>query len=243
MRLATMSQLCSTESNTVGSGHQWMVVPCRSVLADHRHGGVGNAAGVGLPVDAAALVHLGDEPLAERVDHRRADAVQPARDLVAAAAELAARVQLGEHQLEPGLLLGGVHVDRDAAAVVDHRHRVVAVQGHDDGVALPRESLVDGVVDDLADEVVQTARVGRADVHPGALAHRLEPLERGELGRGVGVLRSLATRCGARASGTRLRCRLPRSSAAGALVDQGDSRGAFAGGRSGVAACPRQRRI
>jgi hypothetical protein len=36
----------------------------------------------------------------QRVDHRGADAVQAAGDLVAAAAELAARVQLGEHELD-----------------------------------------------------------------------------------------------------------------------------------------------
>ena len=37
--------------------------------------------------------------------------------------------------------------------------------------------LVDRVVDDLPDEVVQAAGVGRADVHARALADRLEPLE------------------------------------------------------------------
>ena len=45
---------------------------------------------------------------------------------------------------------------------------VVGVAGH---------RLVDRVVDDLPDEVVQAARVGRADVHARPAADRLEALE------------------------------------------------------------------
>ncbi len=42
----------------------------------------------------------------------------------------------------------------------------------------PTQGLVDGVVDHLIDHVVQAgAVIGVADIHPGAFAHRLEPLE------------------------------------------------------------------
>ena len=47
----------------------------------------------------------------------------------------------------------------------------------DDLGAEAGERLVDGVVDDLVDEVVQAQHAGRADVHAGALADRLEALE------------------------------------------------------------------
>ena len=47
------------------------------------------------------------------------------------------------------------------------------------GVAGDR--LVHGVVHDLVDEVVQAAGAGGADVHAGALADRLEPLEDGDV--------------------------------------------------------------
>ena len=57
-------------------------------------------------------------------------------------------------------------------------------------VAVAGERLVDGVVDDLVDEVVQTARAGRADVHAGALANRFESLEHLDLVRAVRVVRS-----------------------------------------------------
>ncbi len=113
----------------------------------------------------------------EGVDDGRADAVQTARDRVPATAELSTGVQDGEDDLDGRLALGAVHVDRDAATVVDHAHGAVAEDRHLDGVAVAGEGLVDGVVDDLLHEVVQAALTGGADVHARALADRLETFE------------------------------------------------------------------
>ena len=66
-------------------------------LADDLDVGQRDAALELLAVDLAVAAHLGDEPLGERVDDRDADAVQAAGDLVAVAAELAAGVQLRQH--------------------------------------------------------------------------------------------------------------------------------------------------
>ena len=124
--------------------------------------------------------------LGERVDDRHADAVQAAGDLVAAAlAELAAGVQHGEHDLDGRLALLLHHRDRDAAAVVGDRDGVVRVDRDRDLAAEAGQRLVDGVVDDLVDEVVQAHHAGRADVHAGALADRLEALEDGDVLRVV----------------------------------------------------------
>ena len=61
----------------------------------------------------AVAVDLDDEPLRQRVDDRDAHAVEAAGDLVAAAAELAAGVQHGEHDLGRALaLLRAVDVGR-----------------------------------------------------------------------------------------------------------------------------------
>ena len=103
--------------------------------------------------------------------------MQATGHLVAAAAELAAGVQLGEHELDRGLALGRVDVGGDAAAVVGDPHAAVGQQRDVDGVGVAGERLVDRVVDDLPDEVVQAALTGRADVHARALADRLETLE------------------------------------------------------------------
>ena len=128
------------------------------------------------------------EALRERVDHRDAHPVQAAGDLVAAAlAELAAGVQNSEHDLGGRLLLLGVLVDGDPAAVVGHGDRVIRMNRQPNLVAVAGERLVDRVVDDLVDEVVEAARAGGADVHARALAHRVESAENGDLRRRVSV--------------------------------------------------------
>ena len=50
-----------------------------------------------------------------------------------------------------------------------------------DVIAVTREGLVDGVVDDLPHAVHEAALVGRADVHARPFADGLEALEDGEM--------------------------------------------------------------
>ena len=128
-------------------------------------------------VDLAAAADLGLHPLRDRVHALGADAVEAARDLVGALAELAARVEVREHELEGRDLVDRVGVDRDAAAVVLDRARAVQVDRDLDRRREARERLVHGVVDDLEDAVVQAALIRVADVHVRALAHPLQALE------------------------------------------------------------------
>ncbi len=120
------------------------------------------------------------QPAGERVHHRDADAVQAAGDLVGVGIELAAGVQFRHHDLGRRALVLVVLLDagRDAAAVVQHRDRVVGVDGDQDLVAEFRERLVHRVVHHLEHHVVQAGAVGGvADVHARALAHRLQALQ------------------------------------------------------------------
>lgn len=136
------------------------------------------APSVGLDLDgdlARQGVHDGD-----------ADAVQTTGDRVAAAAELAARVQDRQHDLEGRLPFGGNDAHGDAAAVVHDAHAAVGEDRDVDRVRVAGQRLVDGVVDDLVHEVVQSALAGRADVHTGSLANRVQTLEDGD---GAGVVR------------------------------------------------------
>src|SRR4029079_14426271 len=89
-----------------------------------------------LVIDLAAAAALELEPGAERVDRRDTDAVQAAGDLVARAAELAAGVEHGHHDLGGGAALLRHDVDRDAAAVVLDGDRVVEVDHDLDPVAV-----------------------------------------------------------------------------------------------------------
>ena len=138
-----------------------------------------------LPLRAVAL-HGRDELLRQRVDDARADAVEAAGGLVAVVFELPAGVEHGEDRLERDLLRLRMLVDRDAPAVVlDGQRRAVGVQRDADvrGVAVHR--LVDGIVENLPDEMVQPRRADAADIHPGTFPDGLESLENGDVFRRV----------------------------------------------------------
>ncbi len=149
----------------------------RARLAEHLELGRGGAAReVHVVLFPVALdPHL--ELLGKRVHDGHADAVQTAGDLVAVLVELSAGVEHGHRELDARDLLRRVNVDRNAASVVVDGHRVVGVNRDVDLVGVSGQRLVDGVVDDLVNEVVQPARGGRSDVHAGAFANGLEPLE------------------------------------------------------------------
>ena len=128
-------------------------------------------------VGLATAIDLHVEAGRQGVHDGGADAVEAARGRVGAAAELTAGVELGVDNLDARQPLSGHDVDRDASAVVGDGGGVVGVQAHVDRVAVAFQGLVDRVVDDLPEAVHETPVVGGADVHAGALAHGLEPLE------------------------------------------------------------------
>jgi hypothetical protein len=154
--------------------------------ADHGAGAVGRAhhaqfAGllalaVGLAVRLAVAEDFHQQLLGQRIDDRDADAVQTAGDLVAVLVELPARVQLGHDHFERRRA-ALVHVDRDAAAVVAHRQRAVLVHADVYAVGLTGQRLVDGVVDHLPDQVVQSLGTGVADVHGRTPAHGVQSFQ------------------------------------------------------------------
>ena len=107
----------------------------------------------------AVAVNLDLDPCRERVDHRDTHPVEAAGHLVPIAAELAAGVQDGEHNLGSGeVFVLGVLSDRDAAAIVANLNAAVGKNRDVDTAAVAGHCLVDGVVDDFPDEVVQTRR-------------------------------------------------------------------------------------
>ena len=196
----------------VASGKKVMVVPVLLGidLADdvERLGGL--AALEADVVDLAVAHDVGVEPIGEGVDALRADAVEAAGIFVGALAELAAGVEIGEHEFDGGHAEFRVHVHRDAAAVVGDGNRAIDVDGDLDAGAIAGEVFVDRVVQNLENAVVETALVGVADIHAGALADGLETFEfvdlcgivlllGGDLGLGLlGLVRSLGHRAGQR---------------------------------------------
>ena len=116
----------------LGVGHERHRGAGRSVLAELLlllERADGHAALEALVPVVAVAIDVELEPLRQGVDDRDADAVQAAGDLVAGAAELAAGVQHGEHDLGGRLVVLLHDPDGDAAAVVDHGDGVVGVDG------------------------------------------------------------------------------------------------------------------
>ena len=137
--------------------------------------------------DLAALKALGAvlrtvvvvdfKPLGQRIDDRCADAVQTARNLIAAAAELTARVQQRIDDLKRRNPLRRVNAARNAATVVLDRNTAVGMDFDRDFVAHTGERFVNRVVHNLVNKMVKSLFRSRADVHTGTLADCLQSLK------------------------------------------------------------------
>ena len=101
------------------------------------------------PIAAHLHIHGGGEC----IDDGDADTVEAARYLVAVAAELAARMKHGQHDLD-GRHAALVHIDGDTAPVVGDGDAVVLMNDNLDIIAVARKRLIDGVVDDLIDKMM-----------------------------------------------------------------------------------------
>ena len=106
--------------------------------------------------------------------------------------EFSAGVKNGHDHFGSGLFFRGVHVHRDAATVVNDCDAVVVVNDDVDFVAVAGHGFVDRVIHHFPNEVVQTLLGGRANVHCGALAHRLEVAQNFDGGGVVPMARGFA---------------------------------------------------
>ena len=151
---------------------------------------VGLSPGKLLFILKAVPAHPDDEPLGQGVDDGSAHAVQAAGHLVAGilAAELAAGVEHGVDDGDGGNAHFGLDVHRDAAAVVADFNDVALLDGDLDVGAVSGQSLVDGVIHDLIDQMMQAPGAGGTDIHARALAHRLQTLQDLDLGAAVLVI-------------------------------------------------------
>ena len=186
------------EKRHLGAGQRLALVGLGRLARDFQRR-LGDAVPEANQVLAARTPDAQLQPFGQRVDHGNADPVQAARNLVGILVEFTARVELGHDDLGRRDFLLGVQIGRNAAAVIAHRDRAVAVEDHVDPVAIAGERLVDGVVHHLVDHVVEAgAVVGIADVHARALAHGIEPAQ--DLDR-IGVIGFLGDFCGGRGLG------------------------------------------
>ncbi len=104
--------------------------------------------------------------------------MQAARYLVVGGVELAAGVQHSENDLDSWhfFAVDDLVVHRDAAAVIDDGNGVVDVDGDIDASRMSAECFIDGVIDDLVNQVVKAHFAGRTDVHGRASTERPQAL-------------------------------------------------------------------
>ena len=126
------------------------------------------------------------EEFRKRVHALRADAVEPAGNLIRAFLEFPARVKIRQHELQRRNFFLRVNRNGNAAAVVLDGDGAVPVNRDFDFAAEARERLVDGIVDDFVNAVVKPRFVRVADVHARAFPHGLQPFQALDVGRVVG---------------------------------------------------------
>ena len=66
---------------------------------------------------------------------------------------------------------------REAAAVILHLYRAIVLDGDDDIRAVAGQRLVHGVVHNFIYAMMQSAVIGRADIHAGTLSDGLQSLQ------------------------------------------------------------------
>ena len=153
-------------------------------------------------IELLAARDLDLHALGESVGDRDADAMQTARSLVDLGVEFAAGVQRAHDHFERRFFREfRVRIDRNAAAVVVDGDKAVGRHLDFDPVGVAGERLVHGVVDHLGEQVMQRLLVGAADIHAGAAAHRLEPLQHFDMLGGVAGVAGSAARGGAAIAG------------------------------------------
>ena len=104
--------------------------------------------------------------------------MQAARGLIGAGIEFAAGVQRRHDDFERGFLREfRMRIDRNAAAIVGDGEIAVGLELDLDEGRVAGDRLVHGIVEHFGEEVVQAGLVGAADIHAGAPAHRLQPLQ------------------------------------------------------------------
>ncbi len=197
----------------IGFGARHAVKPCRGkfgvALAENlrvgleAHGGAaaavdfaegldfsgGKAPRIFLFVKLLAAGHFHDAMFRQRVHHGHAHAMEAAGGFIDLRVEFAAGVQRGHDHFKGGLVLElGVRIDGNAAAIVGDGEIALGIIFHINPGGMARHGLVHGVVHDFGKEMVEGLFIGAADIHAGAAAHGLQPLQHLNVGGGVLLL-------------------------------------------------------
>ena len=128
-------------------------------------------------VSLAVLVNFRFQPFGKRVHTGNAHAVQTAGKFISAAAEFTARMQFGKHHFHSGFSFLFYYTRGNTASVIGDGYASVFLQFNQNGIAISRHSFVHGVIHNLVNQMMQSALIGRTDVHTRSLSHRLKTFQ------------------------------------------------------------------
>jgi len=150
-----------------------------------------HAALVALEVLVAVATDFHLQPFGEGIGAGDTHPVQSAGDLIAVApAELGARVQGGHYYFQSRPFLLGVHINRDASAIVSYLNDVAGVDDQFNPVTFLREDLINSIVNDFVNNMMQTTDAGIAYVHSGMSPDGIQALKHLNLFGGVAAFLS-----------------------------------------------------
>jgi hypothetical protein len=122
-------------------------------------------------------VDIGFEPFAEGIDDADADSMETSGDFVTVTVELASGMEGGKDDLERASFCFFVLFDGNTSAVVFDRATAIGVDVDEDGVAISGQRFIDGVVEDLVDEMMEAAASAVSDIHIGSFSDGLYAAE------------------------------------------------------------------
>ena len=159
-----------------------------ATFTNHGHRASGLAFAVFLHVHLAAAAHLGTQVVAQRIHTTHTHAMQATRHFVGSFVEFTAGMEHGHHHFKRRFVELFVHIHRNTATIVAHRHGVVGVDAHFYLVAIACQCFVDGVVHHFRYQVVHTLDVGVTNIHCRTFAHCLKAFEHLDVGCGILLL-------------------------------------------------------
>ena len=143
------------------------------LLRDHMYRRQRFAFRIILTVDLSVTINLHVHLRRECVHTAHTHTVETTGHLIAVFIELTTGVEHGHYDLQRGFMLLRVHIYRDTTTVILYGNGVILIDMDRDLIAETGERLVDGVIDYLIHQVVQTLLRDVADIHRRSLAHRL----------------------------------------------------------------------
>ena len=114
--------------------------------------------------------------------------MQSARSFVIIAFEFATRVENSKNDLQRALAGLGMFVDWNPTTVIRNGYcSTIFVQCYDDFIRVTIHRLIDGVVQNLPNQMMQTGGAHTTDIHRWSLANGLQSFQSNNVGRGIGL--------------------------------------------------------